>query len=130
MKSMPLLNSPSLPGLMVTLRPFRLCSLTMRNLLFRGSAGSAPQRSAGEDEGVAHGNELHPVQQAFVDQGAVQCGFCTPPEGDRVLLEWHWENVDLNTGKRVTADDAIAIDFRDSKISRWREYIDSLSHSE
>jgi carbon-monoxide dehydrogenase small subunit len=29
-------------------------------------------------EGVAAGNELHPIQQAFVDQGAVQCGFCTP----------------------------------------------------
>jgi len=29
-------------------------------------------------EGVADGNELGPIQQAFVDQGAVQCGFCTP----------------------------------------------------
>jgi carbon-monoxide dehydrogenase small subunit len=29
-------------------------------------------------EGVANGNELHPIQQAFVDQGAIQCGFCTP----------------------------------------------------
>jgi carbon-monoxide dehydrogenase small subunit len=29
-------------------------------------------------EGVADGNDLHPIQQAFVDQGAVQCGFCTP----------------------------------------------------
>jgi len=29
-------------------------------------------------EGVQEGNELHPVQQAFLDFGAVQCGFCTP----------------------------------------------------
>jgi len=29
-------------------------------------------------EGLAHGDELHPVQQAFVDMGGMQCGFCTP----------------------------------------------------
>ncbi|MBW1944479.1 MAG: (2Fe-2S)-binding protein [Deltaproteobacteria bacterium] len=29
-------------------------------------------------EGVQKGEELHPVQQAFVDSGAIQCGFCTP----------------------------------------------------
>jgi carbon-monoxide dehydrogenase small subunit len=29
-------------------------------------------------EGLADGDKLHPVQQAFVDEGGLQCGFCTP----------------------------------------------------
>jgi carbon-monoxide dehydrogenase small subunit len=29
-------------------------------------------------EGIADGDRLHPIQQAFVDAGGVQCGFCTP----------------------------------------------------
>ena len=29
-------------------------------------------------EGVAGGSALHPVQQAFLEQAALQCGFCTP----------------------------------------------------
>jgi carbon-monoxide dehydrogenase small subunit len=29
-------------------------------------------------EGLSEGGELHPLQAAFVEKGALQCGFCTP----------------------------------------------------
>jgi len=29
-------------------------------------------------EGLAQGGKLHPIQKAFVEKGAIQCGFCTP----------------------------------------------------
>lgn len=29
-------------------------------------------------EGVARGKNLHPIQSAFISEGAIQCGFCTP----------------------------------------------------
>ena len=43
------------------------------------AAGQAIGREVTTVEGLAaDGGELHPVQQAFVETGAVQCGFCTP----------------------------------------------------
>ena len=42
------------------------------------AAGQAEGRAVVTVEGLAAGGELHPVQQAFVEAGAVQCGFCTP----------------------------------------------------
>jgi carbon-monoxide dehydrogenase small subunit len=44
------------------------------------AAGQVQGRTVVTVEGLAGeaGGELHPVQQAFVEAGAVQCGFCTP----------------------------------------------------
>ncbi len=40
-------------------------------------AASADGREVTTVEGLAAGGRLHPVQQAFIDQDAFQCGFCT-----------------------------------------------------
>jgi len=42
------------------------------------AAGQADGREVTTVEGLGGPAELHPVQQAFLDAGAVQCGFCTP----------------------------------------------------
>jgi carbon-monoxide dehydrogenase small subunit len=42
------------------------------------AAGQAIGREVTTVEGLTDGQALHPVQEAFVEAGAVQCGFCTP----------------------------------------------------
>ncbi|MRH87567.1 2Fe-2S iron-sulfur cluster binding domain-containing protein [Nocardia sp. SYP-A9097] len=42
------------------------------------AAGQVHGRSVRTVEGLASGDKLDPMQQAFVEAGAVQCGFCTP----------------------------------------------------
>ncbi|MBL1076484.1 (2Fe-2S)-binding protein [Nocardia sp. 2] len=42
------------------------------------AAGQVQDRSVRTVEGLADGDRLDPMQQAFVECGAVQCGFCTP----------------------------------------------------
>jgi aerobic carbon-monoxide dehydrogenase small subunit len=57
------------------------CSVYMDGILVCSClvlAGQAEGREVVTVEGIAGGEGLHPVQAAFVEAGAVQCGFCTP----------------------------------------------------
>lgn len=40
--------------------------------------GKAKSRSVRTIEGLSRGDQYHPLQESFVEKGAVQCGFCTP----------------------------------------------------
>ena len=57
------------------------CSVYLDGLLVCAClvlGGQAEGREVLTVEGLAAGEDLHPVQQAFLEAGAVQCGFCTP----------------------------------------------------
>jgi aerobic carbon-monoxide dehydrogenase small subunit len=57
------------------------CTIIMDGLTVRSCLMFAVQADGSElmtVEGLANGNELHPIQQAFWDQHGLQCGFCTP----------------------------------------------------
>lgn len=48
-------------------------------------------------EGIAEEGRLHPLQQSFIDKGAVQCGFCTPAMilSSKALLDEKLQEKDL-----------------------------------
>jgi Aerobic-type carbon monoxide dehydrogenase, small subunit CoxS/CutS homologs len=57
------------------------CSMLVDGRLITSCLMLAPQADGREVvsiEGLATNGTLHPVQQAFIDAGGVQCGFCTP----------------------------------------------------
>jgi carbon-monoxide dehydrogenase small subunit len=41
-------------------------------------AAKVAGRSVTTIEGLSRGGNLHPLQKAFIEEGAIQCGFCTP----------------------------------------------------
>lgn len=45
-------------------------------------------------------------------------------EGNQAVVEWYWQDKENATNRRTQADDAIVVDFKADRISRWREYID------
>ncbi len=70
------------------------CTILMDGRTVRSCLMFAVQADGAElltVEGLAKGNELHPIQQAFWDQHGLQCGFCTPG-----MLMTIYEFVDKN----------------------------------
>jgi len=57
------------------------CTVMLNGMAVKSCSVLALQADGGElltVEGLASGAELHPLQKAFLDHGAFQCGFCTP----------------------------------------------------
>lgn len=57
------------------------CTIVMNGEAVR-SCLMKPEKFNGKEiitiEGISNGHDLHPIQEAFIKAGAIQCGFCTP----------------------------------------------------
>ena len=75
--------------------------------------GTVAQKQITTIEGLAHGDELHPVQQAFLDAGALQCGYCTSGMimSAVALLK-----------KNPTPNESEIVDFMDGNVCRCGTY--------
>jgi len=85
--------------------PIRAC------LMFAHQAEGQEIRTV---EGLAKGDTLHPLQQAFIDNHALQCGFCTP--GFLMLLVSF-----LESGAEM--DDAALVELLSSNLCRCTGYL-------
>ena len=57
------------------------CTVVLNGMAVKSCSILALQANGGEVltvEGLAEGAKLHPIQKAFLDYGALQCGFCSP----------------------------------------------------
>lgn len=72
-------------------------------------------------EGIGTESSLHAVQRAFIDQGAVQCGFCIPAAvligkwlldrglaGDREAVRWAYRGLLCRCGSYLRFEDSVA----------------------
>jgi len=58
-----------------------ICTVILNGMAVKSCSILALQADGAEIttvEGLANGDQLHPLQKAFLDYGAYQCGFCTP----------------------------------------------------
>ena len=76
-------------------------------------AGKAESAEILTVEGLSDGYTLHPIQEAFIEKGAVQCGFCTPG----LIMR----SYDLLTRKRAASEEEI-VEVLDKHLCRCTGY--------
>jgi carbon-monoxide dehydrogenase small subunit len=71
-------------------------------------------------EGVSKGAKLHPIQEAFVEAGAIQCGYCTP---GMVITSLAFLNKNTNPSEEEIAD---ALDNNLCRCTGYKNIVDAI----